>query len=87
MTETLTTSALCQLKLISDDEVSAAVDAFMADALAPPFVFKEGYRLNLGKAVRNHPGADDVVNRRKLGSQLLRPFVRAAILQARPARG
>ncbi|GJE44498.1 hypothetical protein [Methylobacterium soli] len=86
MTETLTTAALCGLNLISDAEVDAAVDAFLADPMAPPFVFKEGYRLNLGKAVRRHPGADDFVNRREVGTQLKRPFVRAAILQARPAR-
>lgn len=86
MTETLTTAALCALNLISDDEVNAAVDAFMADPMARPFVFKEGYRLNLGKAVRRHPGADDFVNRRDAGPLLKRPFVRAAILQARPAR-
>jgi hypothetical protein len=86
MTETLTTAALCGLNLISDAEVDAAVEAFLADPMSPPFVFKEGYRLNLAKAVRRHPGADDFVNRREVGTQLKRPFVRAAILQARPTR-
>ena len=86
MIETLTTAALCGLNLISDAEVDAAVEAFLADPMSPPFVFKEGYRLNLAKAVRRHPGADDFVNRREVGTQLKRPFVRAAILQARPTR-
>ncbi|AWN41305.1 MULTISPECIES: hypothetical protein [Methylobacterium] len=86
MTETLTTAALCGLKLIGDAEVEAAVDAFLADPMTPPFVFKEGYRLSLSKAVRRHPGANDLVNR-NAGPSLTRPFVRAAILQARPARG
>ncbi|GJD97616.1 hypothetical protein OCOJLMKI_4849 [Methylobacterium iners] len=87
MTEKLTTAALCQLELIAEHEVDAAVDAYMADPLAPTFVFREGYRLNLAKAVRRHPGADDVVSRGKVGPALVRPFVRAAILQARPDRG
>ncbi|WP_375409097.1 hypothetical protein [uncultured Methylobacterium sp.] len=87
MTEKLTTAALCDLNIISDDEVNAAVEAFLANAMAPPFVFKEGYRLDLGKAVRRHPGADDFVNRGNTGPLMKRPFVRAAILDARPARG
>lgn len=86
MTERLTTAALSALHLISDEEVSAAVEAFLADPLGPPFVFREGYRLHLGRAVRQHPGADDFVNRGAAGPALKRPFVRAAILQARPAR-
>lgn len=87
MTEKLTTMALRDLNLISEDEVNAAVEAFLDDPLTPTFVFREGYRLDLGKAVRRHPGADDFVNRREAGPLLKRPFVRAAILQARPARG
>lgn len=87
MTERLTIAALCDLNLISQDEVAAAVEAFLADAMAPPFVFRQGYRLDLGKAVRRHPGADDFVNRGNTGPRMKRPFVLAAILEARPARG
>lgn len=87
MTEKLTIAALRNLNLIADDEVDAAIEAFLADSRAPTFVFKAGYRLDLGKAVRRHPGADDFVNRGNAGPMLKRPFVRAAILEARPARG
>jgi len=86
MTEKLTVQALCDLGLIADAEVEAAVSAFMVDPMAPPYVFREGYRLNLGKAVRRHPGADDFVHRSGAGPLLKRPYVRAAILQARPER-
>jgi hypothetical protein len=86
MTEKLTILALCDLGLVADTEVEAAVSAFMANPMAPPYVFKEGYRLNLAKAVRRHPGADDFVHRSGAGPLLKRPFVRAAILQARPER-
>ncbi|KQO59817.1 hypothetical protein IPV08_17665 [Methylobacterium sp. SD274] len=87
MTEKLTTAALCDLNLISQEEVAAAVEVFLANSMAPPFVFKEGYRLDLGKAVRRHPGANDFVNRGNAGPLMKRPFVLAAILQARPMRG
>ncbi|KQO69393.1 hypothetical protein ASG60_02750 [Methylobacterium sp. Leaf469] len=86
MTEKLTILALCDLGLIAEAEVEAAIAAFMADPMALPYTFKEGYRLNLGKAIRRHPGANDFVNRSDAGPQLKRPFVRAAILQARPER-
>ncbi|WP_375454920.1 hypothetical protein [uncultured Methylobacterium sp.] len=69
---------------ITDEEVEAAVDAFMADPLPPMFVFRHGYRLNLLKAVRNHPGARVFMERSDVGPALKRPFVRAAILLARP---
>lgn len=87
MTEKLTILALCALNLITESEVDAATEAFLADPMVLPFVFKEGYRLNLGKAVRRHPGANDFINRSDAGPMLKRPFVRAAILQARPERG
>ena len=87
MTRKLTTAALRDLNLIGEDEVTAAIEAFLADPRTPTFVFKEGYRLDLAKAVRRHPGADDFVNRGNAGPSLKRPFVRAAILEARPARG
>ncbi|GJD30637.1 hypothetical protein PMNALOAF_1885 [Methylobacterium adhaesivum] len=86
MTEKLTILALCDLGLITDAEVEAAIAAYMADPMAVPYVFEAGYRLNLGKAIRRHPGANDFVLRSDAGPQLKRPFVRAAILQARPER-
>jgi hypothetical protein len=87
MTEKLTIRALCDLGLIPATEVTAAVDAYMANPMAPPFVFGAGYRLNLGKAIRRHPGANDFVLRSGAGPQLKRPFVEAAIWEARPDRG
>ena len=47
-------------------------------------MFRQGYRLNLMKAVRNHQGARVFMEREDVGIALKRPFVRAAILQARP---
>ena len=86
MTEKLTIRALCDLDLITEAAVKAAVDAYMADPMAPPFVFEAGYRLNLARAIRRHPGANDFIQRSGAGPQLKRPFVEAAIWEARPER-
>jgi hypothetical protein len=79
-----TIGTLCDLGIISEDEVGAAVEALLSGVGKSEFHFKAGYRLNLVKAVRSHPGAHDFVGRPNVGIGLKRPFVRAAILQARP---
>jgi hypothetical protein len=79
-----TIGTLCEQGIISEDEVGAAVEALLSGLGKSEFNFKAGYRLNLVKAVRSHPGAHEFVDRPKVGIELKRPFVRAAILQARP---
>jgi hypothetical protein len=79
-----TIGTLCELGVISDDEVGVAVEAFLSGSVESVFLFRAGYRLNLVKAVRSHPGAQEFVGRPNIGIGLKRPFVRAAILQARP---
>ncbi len=79
-----TIGTLCESGIISENEVDAAVEAFLSDVGNSEFHFIAGYRLNLVKAVRSHPGAHEFVGRPKVGVGLKRPFVRAAILQARP---
>ena len=82
-----TIGTLCESGIISEDEVDAAIEALLSGVGESEFHFKAGYRLNLVKAVRSHPGAQEFVGRPKVGVGLKRPFVRAAILQARPVRG
>lgn len=86
MNEFQTIEMLCAAKVISEDEVEAGVEAFLDGSLAGPFVFRAGYRVNLVRAVRSHPGAQEFVGRANVGPALKRPFVRAAILQARPMK-
>lgn len=86
MSDFQTIQMLCASDLIAEDEVDAGVEAFLAGSVGTPFVFRGGYRLNLVKAVRRHPGAQEFVGRANVGIALKRPFVRAAILQARPSR-
>lgn len=81
-----TIEMLCAAKIISEDEVEAGVEAFLDGSLVGPFVFRSGYRVNLVRAVRSHPGAQEFVGRANVGPALKRPFVRAAILQARPMK-
>ncbi len=86
MSEFQTIETLCAAKRISEDEVEACVEAFLSGAVAGPFAFRAGYRVNLLRAVRSHPGAREIVGRANVGLALKRPFVRAAILQARPLK-
>lgn len=79
-----TIGTLCELGIISEDEVGVAVEAFLSGTVESVFLFRAGLRLNLVKAVRSHPGAQEFVGRSNVGIGLKRPFVRAAILQARP---
>ena len=81
-----TVGDLQDAKLISEDEVEAAVAAFLVDPMPPVFVFGDGSRLNLPRAIRNHQGARVFLARDDVGAAIKRPFIRAAILQARPRR-
>ena len=86
MREFQTIEMLCAAGRIAEDEVDAGVEAFLAGALVGPFVFRSGHRVNLIRAVRSHPGAQEFVGRANVGTALKRPFVRAALLQARPMK-
>ncbi|MDP4004682.1 hypothetical protein [Methylobacterium sp. NEAU K] len=86
MNDFQTIQMLHAANVIAGDEIDAGVEAFLNGAVAEPFVFRSGHRLNLVKAVRSHPGAQEFVGRSNIGPSLKRPFVRAAILQARPMK-
>ena len=86
MSEFQTIEMLCAAGRIAEEEVDAGVEAFLGGTLVGPYVFRAGYRVNLIRAVRSHPGAQEFVGRANVGPALKRPFVRAAILQARPMR-
>lgn len=86
MNDFQTIEMLCAAGIISEDEVEAGAEAFLAGSLVGPFVFRAGHRVDLTRAVRSHPGAREFVGRANVGPALKRPFVRAAILQARPMK-
>ncbi|MCJ2018174.1 MULTISPECIES: hypothetical protein [unclassified Methylobacterium] len=86
MTDLRTIQMLHAANVIAEDEIDASVEAFLQGVVAEPYRFRSGHRLNLIKAVRSHPGAQEFVGRANVGTSLKRPFVRAAILQARPLK-
>ncbi|WP_156368999.1 hypothetical protein [Methylobacterium sp. Leaf100] len=49
-----TTGELFKAKAVTEADIVAAVDAFMADPNTTAFLFGEGYRLDIAEAVRAH---------------------------------
>jgi hypothetical protein len=68
------------------DDVSAVVDAYLADPSSGSVMFGEGYRINPAAAVAAHPFARTLINQPWAETGLRRAAVRAAILLAEPER-
>ncbi|GJE30699.1 hypothetical protein [Methylobacterium oxalidis] len=71
-------------KAITDEDVSAVVDAYMADPTTSLFVFGDGYGLAPG--VLSHARASQTVLNANATDQLRRAAVSTAILLARSER-
>lgn len=71
---------------IVDDDVSAVVDAYLADPTSRSIEFGEGYRINPAEAVASHPFARTLIGQSWADAGLRRAAVRAAILLAEPER-
>jgi hypothetical protein len=71
---------------IVDDDVSAVVDAYLADPTSGSVDFGEGYRIDPAMAVNAHPFARTLINQPWADAGLRRAAVRAAILLAEPER-
>jgi hypothetical protein len=71
---------------IVDDDVSAVVDAYLADPTSGTVAFGEGYRINPAAAVASHPFARTLMTQPWADEALRRAAVRAAILLAEPER-
>ena len=82
-----TTGELFKAKSLTDADIDAAVDAFMADPTTTLFVFRDRYRIDLAAAVRTHEWASVTVGTKDATEHLKRVAVRTAILLARPERG
>ena len=79
-----TTGELFKAKAVTDADIAAAVDAFMADTSASAFLFGEGYRIDLAEVVRAHEWASVTTANTDATDYLKRASVRTAILLARP---
>ena len=86
MAEKPTTGELYKAKALIEDDVAAAVDAFMAAPSTTDFLFGDGYRIDLAEAVRSHEWASVTVDNKDATEHLKRVAVRTAILLARPGK-
>ncbi|MDR7040474.1 hypothetical protein J2X36_005257 [Methylobacterium sp. BE186] len=86
MADEHTTGGLFKAKAITEDEVFAAVDAYMADPTTALFIMGDGYGLDLNAAVRSHAWAAQTVANPDATDHLKRAAVRTAILLARPEK-
>ncbi|TXM72745.1 hypothetical protein FV226_11210 [Methylobacterium sp. WL12] len=81
----MTLDLLDTLRIV-DDDVTAVVDAYLADPSCGPVGFGEGYRIDPALAVAEHPFADTLMRRSWAGDELRRAAVRAAVMLAVPER-
>ena len=79
-----TLNDLLKQGLISDADVDAAVDTFMADPALSAFIFGDVCRLNLGAAVKARRLALDTLRDLEASPDVKRAAVREALLLARP---
>jgi hypothetical protein len=87
MTANPTSGGLYKANSLTDADIDAAVDAFMADPTTTAFLFGEGYSIDLAEAACSHEWAFVTVGTKDPTEHLKRLSVRTAILLARPEKG
>ncbi|WP_336492012.1 hypothetical protein [Methylobacterium nigriterrae] len=86
MAETPTIGALVTSGAIDRVEITAAVDAVLADPSTKTYVLGERFSLDLFAAVAAHPFAVKTLKRMNAGLAARRTAVRTAIMLARPEK-
>jgi hypothetical protein len=81
--KSLTVGELFKAQAVTDDEVNAAVEAYLTVLEAGIFPIAAGYVVDLDTAVVEHPWASLVVANEEASPSLKRGIVRMAILLAR----
>ena len=81
----MTLDLLATLHVV-DDDVSAIVEAYMANSDIGAVAFGEGFRIDPAAAIAEHPFARTLMGQPWASDELRRASVRAAILLARPER-
>jgi len=81
----MTLDLLATLDVV-DDDVTAVVEAYMADPQRGMVAFGDGYRIDPAKAVDAHPFARRLMAQPWAGEELQHAAVRAAIMLASPER-
>jgi hypothetical protein len=72
---------------ITDAEIQAATDAFLKDEGGPPFVFGSGHRIDVAKAIEQHPQAKKLLADKATTPGLRRTMVRTAVILGFPVQG
>jgi len=73
--------------IVTDAEISAAVEAYLADPKAKPFPFKGGHILDVGAAVNDHRPAKAALADKGTSETFRRTMVRTAVILATPTAG
>lgn len=70
--------------IIKDAEISAAVDAYLAEPKGVAFSFTSGHKLDLAAAVEAHRPAKAAVAEKTMKEAYRRTMIRTAIILAAP---
>ena len=87
MTSSPTVSDLVKSKVITDEEVNAAVDAVFADLKIGAFELTSGWIVDLTAAVKADRHASATLREPTAKARIKRAAVKSAILLAHPVKG
>jgi hypothetical protein len=80
-------SDLWKASEVTDQEIDAAVDAYLANQKAGPFRFAAGYEIDVAAAVHAHSPSKAAIADPDRTAKFKRIMVRTAILLAHPVKG
>ena len=86
MAENLTISSLLARGLISNADITAAVEAYLSDPETTTYRLGNQFALDLSAAVAAHPFTVKALKQGKAGVSARRAAVRTALLLARPEK-
>jgi hypothetical protein len=72
---------------VSDDEIAAAVAAYLKDENTKPFAFNSGHTIDVAKAIEMHPPAKKVLADKATTPGLRRTMVMTAVIMGFPVQG
>ncbi|GJE49961.1 hypothetical protein GOFOIKOB_3002 [Methylobacterium tardum] len=72
---------------VTDDEIEAAIAAYLADESAKPFAFNSGHTIDVAKAIEMHPQAKKLLADKATTPGLRRTMVMTAVILGFPLQG
>ena len=78
---------LCRKSEVTNDEIEAAMAAYLKDEGAPPFAFKSGHTIDVAKAIEMHPQAKTLLADKATTPGLRRTMVKTAVIMGFPVQG